>query len=161
MIEGDWSFCGTNTFGMPLEDGKSFLHNAPFLDYQFAGIVVDRILMPWRNQTLQCLSELSYANKKANWFGLLLANYVLQHTYGLLMRQQRALAIEFRKPVGDGSTQFPLYRFFGKTNSHSRYAILPWPLSIASTWAPEPYLVISTISSRVQSRLITTGPPNK
>lgn len=99
MIEGDWYFCGTNTFNVPPHDGKSYLHHAPYLDYQFAGIVVDRILMPWRGHVLKYLSELSYANKKSNWFALLLANYVLQHTYGLLIRQQRALAIEFRKPA--------------------------------------------------------------
>ena len=98
MIEGDWHF-STDTFGVPPEEDKCYLHRAPFLDYQFAGIVVDRILMPWRSQVLQLLSELSYANKKSNWFALLLANFVLQHTYGLLMRQQRALAIEFRKPL--------------------------------------------------------------
>ena len=99
MIEGDWYFCGPDTFDVPPYDGKCYLPNAPFLDYEFAGIVVDRILMPWRSQILQLLSELSYENKKANWFALLLANFVLQHTFGLLMRQQRALAIEFKKPV--------------------------------------------------------------
>ena len=99
MIEGDWCFCGPDTFDVPSDDGKYYLHNAPFLDYEFAGIIVDRILMPWRSQVLQLLSDLSYQNKKANWFALLLANFVLQHTFGLLMRQQRALAVEFKKPV--------------------------------------------------------------
>ena len=98
MIEGDWHF-STDTFDVPPEEDKCYLHRAPFLDYQFAGIVVDRILMPWRSQVLQLLSEHSYANRKSIWFALLLANLFLQHTYGLLMRQQRALAIEFRKPV--------------------------------------------------------------
>lgn len=99
MIEGDWYFCGADTFDVPPVDGKCYLHHAPFLDYEFAGIVVDRILMPWRGRVLQNLSDLTYANKKANWFALLLANFVLQHTFGLLMRQQRALATEFKKPV--------------------------------------------------------------
>ena len=34
-----------------------------------------------------------FANNKLDWFALLLADFVLQHTYGLLMRHERALAI--------------------------------------------------------------------
>lgn len=73
MIEGDWHFCGPDTFDAPPVDGNCYLHDAPFLDYKFAGIVVDRILMPWQSQILQHLSDLSYDNKKAN--------FVLQHTH--------------------------------------------------------------------------------
>ena len=99
MIEGGWHFIN-GTFDVPPDEkGKYHFDRAPFLDYEFAGIVVDRILLPWRSQVLHLLSDLSFANKKSNWFALLLANFVLQHTYGLLMRQQRALAIEYRQPV--------------------------------------------------------------
>lgn len=130
MIEGDWYFRGTNTFNVPpLDDGKSYLHHAPYLDYQFAGIVVDRILMPWRIQVLKHLSDLTFANKKANWFPLLLANYVLQHTYGLLMRQQRELAIEFRRPASRDfkSPLPPSHSSFRKSDSILRCAIHPCP----------------------------------
>ena len=97
MIEGHWYFCGLDTFDVPPNDGKYYLHNAPFLDYEISGVLVDRILMPWRSQVLQNLSDLSYDNKKTNRFALLLANFVLQPTFGLLNTAAKSARNRFQE----------------------------------------------------------------
>jgi len=68
------------------------LTDAPLIDYQFSGIMVQQVLLPLRQKVLKRLYELTHARTASNWFALFLANFVLLHTYGLLINQQKAFA---------------------------------------------------------------------
>jgi hypothetical protein len=68
------------------------LTDAPMIDYQFSGIMVQQVLLPLRQKVLKTLYELTHAHTASNWFALFLANFVLLHTYGLLINQQRVFA---------------------------------------------------------------------
>ena len=100
MIEGGWHLSGSDssTFEVPPENDMFYLHNAPLVDYQFAGTIW-KILTPLRNKVLKQLDEMYDRNKKEEWFGLVLVTFVILHGYGLLMKQQRDLAREFKSKV--------------------------------------------------------------
>jgi hypothetical protein len=75
------------------------LTEAPFIDYQFSAIMVQDVLLPLRQKVLKSIHELTHAHASENWFVLFLANYILLHSYGLLMRQQREFARSRNAPV--------------------------------------------------------------
>jgi hypothetical protein len=95
-IEGGWQFCGSETLGLsPDRDGVIPLLSAPLIDYQFSGLMVQQVLLPLRKKVLKKLYDLTHASAAItanNWFVLVLVNFVLLHTYGLLMNQQRRFA---------------------------------------------------------------------
>ncbi|KAI0407888.1 hypothetical protein F4802DRAFT_491677 [Xylaria palmicola] len=93
IIEGGWQFTGPQTLGIRPKAGESArLTDAAFIDYQFSAIVAQDVLLPLRYKVLKRLHELTHSNTSANWIVLFLANFILLHTYGLLMKQQRAFS---------------------------------------------------------------------
>jgi hypothetical protein len=100
-IEGGWEFCGTESLGLVPRDGCIRLVDAPFIDYQFSAIMVQDVLIPLRWQVLKQMKVLIHENKPRNWFAIFLANFILLHTYGLLLKQQGAFARSRRAKVSD------------------------------------------------------------
>lgn len=93
MIEGDWTMKGTET----LELGpNSVIYDAPFIDYQFSGIIKDRILLPLQKTILKKLNDMIYKDHKKNWLSIFVGTFILLNTYGLLIKQQR----EFSQSIG-------------------------------------------------------------
>ncbi|KAL9616642.1 MAG: hypothetical protein Q9160_008498 [Pyrenula sp. 1 TL-2023] len=88
-IEGDWYYADEERLDLP---PGSVVYDAPFIDYQFSGIIKDDILIPTQRIVLQQLQDLIYKNHKKNWLSILVGTFILLNTYGLLMRQQREFA---------------------------------------------------------------------
>ena len=97
MIEGGWKVVGAEKLGLKLEtssDGSKFTKftSAKLMDYKFAGILVSELLTPLKDKMLRELEALTFSKIKQNWFPLFLTNFILLHTYGLLINQQRNFA---------------------------------------------------------------------
>ena len=93
MMEGGWYFTRGETLGLTSNgDEKIPLIEAPLVDYQFAGIMRDRILMRCRDKVLKELQDKIYENHNQNLFAIFIASFVLLNTYELLSRQQRDFA---------------------------------------------------------------------
>lgn len=96
MIEGDWYFQGEEDLGLPPE---KVLYDAPFIDYQFSGIIKDRILLPLQKKVLKRLDDMVYKDHKNCWLSIFVGTFVLLNTYGLLIKQQRDFARSINAPV--------------------------------------------------------------
>lgn len=62
------------------------------IDYQFAALMIQRVLLPLRAEVCKQLDELTKLKQHSQWLNLLLTNYVLLDSLGRLMRQQRDFA---------------------------------------------------------------------
>lgn len=88
-IEGGWTFSGAEMLNLePNCEGKVPLVSAKFIDFQMWKILSQDILMPLREAILKQMKELILRERAENWFSLFLANFMLLHSYGLLMKQQ-------------------------------------------------------------------------
>lgn len=97
-IEGDWFYADEERLDLP---AGSVVYDAPFIDYQFSGIIKDDILLPTQRIVLQQLQDLIYKNHKKNWLSILVGTFILLNTYGLLMKQQRDFARSIQAKVRD------------------------------------------------------------
>ena len=90
------------TFGLqPDATGKVDFTEVSLIDWQFAGIVKDHILIPRRKRVLAYLQKLHTGRKaKKEWLPIFLSTFVLLNTYTLLIRQQRSFAKEIGVNVG-------------------------------------------------------------
>ena len=88
-IEGDWYFHGKERLGL---SSDKCMYDAPFIDYQFSGIIKDEICLPAQERVLSQLQELVYKKHRHNWLSILVGTFVLLHTYRLLITQQRDFA---------------------------------------------------------------------
>uniref|UniRef100_A0A4E9EJY3 Uncharacterized protein n=1 Tax=Gibberella zeae TaxID=5518 RepID=A0A4E9EJY3_GIBZA len=80
FLEGRWRCVGSNTF-----DTKKLSHYyaPPFINYQLAALITERVLEPLRITVLRRLENLMLANKKENWFTITLIVFILLHNYEL------------------------------------------------------------------------------
>ena len=62
------------------------------IDYQFAALMMQRVLLPLRAEVLKQLEELTRLKQWNQWLNLLLTNYILLDSLGRLMCQQRNFA---------------------------------------------------------------------
>jgi hypothetical protein len=76
----------------PNSEGAANLTSAAFIDYQFSALMVEKVLLPLRSRVLRRLEELTLSKTSENWFVIFLATFILLHTYGLLVAQQRQFA---------------------------------------------------------------------
>lgn len=89
-IEGGWEFRGAETLNLDPQGAQPVrLASAPFVDYQFSAIMVEDILSPLAEDVLRQMRSMIHKKKPENWFAIFLASYILLHSYGLLMKQQR------------------------------------------------------------------------
>ena len=99
-MEGGWYFIRGEDLGLPsIGDGKIPFTEAPLIDYQFAGIMRDRILVPCRDTVLKELQDKIYEHRNQNLFAIFIATFVLLNTYELLSSQQRDFASQIKAPV--------------------------------------------------------------
>lgn len=99
-MEGGWYFTRGETLGLTSNgDEKIPLIEAPLVDYQFAGIMRDRILVPCRIKVLEELQKKINEHQIQNLFAIFIAIFVLLNTYELLSRQQGDFASMIQAPV--------------------------------------------------------------
>jgi hypothetical protein len=100
MIEGGWYFHGQETLGL-ISHGSNDIEfpDAPFLDYQFAGLARDKILQPCRKFILSELQKLIDGKRKEDWLVIFLTTFMLLNTYSLLIKQQIQFAKETKPSV--------------------------------------------------------------
>lgn len=96
FIEGGWRCCGDETLGAeqlanPLRPAW-WVSLPPYIDYQFASIIMQRVLAPLRRKVLKALEDLILANKAEHWFYIFLATFMLLYNYELSMRHEARYA---------------------------------------------------------------------
>ena len=100
MMEGGWYFTRGETLGLTSNGEENIpLIKAPLVDYQFAGIMRDRILVHCRDVVLKELQDKIYEHQNQNLFAIFIASFVLLNTYELLSRQQIDFGSLIRAPV--------------------------------------------------------------
>jgi hypothetical protein len=62
------------------------------MDYQFASVVMHRILGPLRRVVLEELQAMVLANKASNWFTIFLISFILMHNYEMSMAFYRSFS---------------------------------------------------------------------
>jgi len=92
----------------PNREGAATLTSAAFIDYQFSALMVERVLLPLRSRVLRKLEELTLSKTSENWFVIFLATFILLHTYGLLVAQQRQFARMRNAKVSESSSLWEL-----------------------------------------------------
>ena len=77
----------------------------PYLDYQVASIIIERILMPLRADVLRELQTMVNQHRREDWFVTFLTCYILLHNYELQMDFQFQFAARRKAAVSNrGST---------------------------------------------------------
>jgi hypothetical protein len=71
------------------------------MDYQFASIIIHRVLGPLREQVLRELQRLVSQHRHQDWFAIFLACFILLHNYELQMRFQYDFAARRKSPVSE------------------------------------------------------------
>lgn len=75
--------------GDPFYDWKS---PPPYVDYQFASIIIHRVLLPLREEILRELEIMVEKHKPEDWYVTFLASFILLQNYELQMQFQRDFA---------------------------------------------------------------------
>lgn len=94
FIESRWRCCGDDTLNAeslknPFYD---WISPPPYIDYQLASVIIERILGPLRHDTLHGLQGLVLSNKPSNWYPIFLTSFILLHNYELQVLFQRQFA---------------------------------------------------------------------
>ncbi|KAH6673450.1 hypothetical protein B0J14DRAFT_480841 [Halenospora varia] len=94
FIESGWRVCGNETLNAEtLKDPfYDWISPPPYIDYQFASTVIQRVLEPLRLETLRGLQTLVLSNKPSNWYQIFLVSFILLHNYELQVLFQRQFA---------------------------------------------------------------------
>lgn len=94
FIESGWRVCGNETLNAEtLKDPfYDWISPPPYIDYQFASTVIQRVLEPLRLETLRGLQTLVLSNKSSNWYQIFLVSFILLHNYELQVLFQRQFA---------------------------------------------------------------------
>lgn len=64
----------------------------PYVDYQWASIVIQRVLVPLRDEILKDLERMVERHKPEDWYATFLTAFILLQNYELQMRFQRDFA---------------------------------------------------------------------
>jgi hypothetical protein len=76
---------GTENATLPPWRSKDDIPLPPYIDYQFAAILMEKVLRQLGRAALKSLEVLVLANRPSNWYSTFLAMFVLMHNYEFLM----------------------------------------------------------------------------
>lgn len=103
FIEGGWRCCGPETLGannLPdLLNPPSIVAPPPYIDYQLAAVVMNRVLKPLQKRILATLENLVLAGRARNWFHIFLSIFVLLRGYELVFAHDIAWTCKREYPV--------------------------------------------------------------
>jgi hypothetical protein len=71
----------------------------PYIDYQWASIIIHRILNPLRKDVLRILQSTLNTHSPKDWFATFLTSFILLHNYEMQMLFQRQFAKRREAPV--------------------------------------------------------------
>jgi hypothetical protein len=94
FIEGKWRCWGDEVISEanpknPFDDWETL---PPYLDYQVASLVIERILVPLRRDVLHELQDVVNEHRPEDWYVTFLACFILLQNYELQMQFQRGFA---------------------------------------------------------------------
>lgn len=72
----------------------------PYVDYQLGSIIINRVLLPLREEILRELERMVEKHKPEDWYVTFLTVFILLQNYELQMRFQRDFAKRRNAPVG-------------------------------------------------------------
>ncbi|KAB5551077.1 hypothetical protein GE09DRAFT_965280 [Coniochaeta sp. 2T2.1] len=104
FIESRWR-CWTDqeeediTQQFPGDPFYDWMSPPPYVDYQFASIIIHRVLTPLREEILRELEKMVEKHKPEDWYVTFLTAFILLHNYELQMQFQRDFARRRRAPV--------------------------------------------------------------
>jgi hypothetical protein len=101
FIESRWRCWGDDTIiaANPKDPFYSWESPPPYLDYQFASVIIQRILVPLRDDILRDLQSMVNEHKPKDWYVTFLASFILLHNYELQMMFQLQFAARRQSPV--------------------------------------------------------------
>lgn len=109
----------------PFHDWKS---PPPYVDYQFASIIISRILLPLRDEILRELEQMVEKHKPGDWYVTFLTSFILLQNYELQMQFQRDFAMRRNAQVSrthlprEGRVDQALTRPSGPVSGHAASA---------------------------------------
>lgn len=113
FIESRWRCWGDDEIDAanPKDPFYDWATPPPYLDYQFASVVIQRVLMPLRRAVLHELQMVVNEHRPEDWYTTFLASFILLHNYELQMQFQKAFAdrrqAKVRQPPGVHLRAFP------------------------------------------------------
>ena len=108
FVEGRWR-CWTDsdnediTKEFPSNPFHDWLSLPPYVDYQFASIVIHRVLQPLRKEILRELERLVETHRPEDWYVTFLTSFILLQNYELQMQFQREFARSRKAAVSQPS----------------------------------------------------------
>ncbi len=133
----------------------------PYIDYQIASIIIQRILSPLRKDVLRILQTTFNTHSPKDWFATFLASFILLQNYEMQVLFQRQFAerrnARVRPPK---SSQNPPHAVCLTCRNH-RYNTSTCPSSARPTPAPKPSSPTSTTATKASgsSPPASTGRP--
>jgi len=105
FIESRWECWGDEAIAAANPKDPFWDHQSPppYLDYQIASIIIERILMPLRADVLRDLQAMMNQHRREDWFVTFLTCYILLHNYELQMDFQFHFAQRRKAPVSGPS----------------------------------------------------------
>lgn len=106
FIESRWR-CWTDkddediTEQFPDDPFYDWVSPPPYVDYQFASVIINRILLPLREDILRDLEKMVEKHKPEDWYVTFLISFILLQNYELQMRFQRDFAQRRQWPVSN------------------------------------------------------------
>lgn len=128
-IEGGWRFYGSDTLDLPADKkGITHLTDARIIDAQLSSIIVLHFLKTLQEHILEPIHRIACSSdsRKTHWFELFLANFILQHNFECVIKQQRKWARENNSKVGDPRSVSSRSTFW--INDQFRYTEKMWEL---------------------------------
>ncbi|KAL9110183.1 MAG: hypothetical protein Q9227_005243 [Pyrenula ochraceoflavens] len=110
FIESRWRCCGLDMVNADSQQDPFYdwVTPPPYVDYQLASVIIQRVLGPLRRSVLQRLQDLFLENKSSNWYSIFLVSFILLHNYELQILFQRQFAA--RRQARERYLDMPLVR---------------------------------------------------
>lgn len=92
FLEGGWRSCGEDKFGAekisPPWRPKDEIALPPYIDYQFASILMEKVLAPVSERVLKRLDTLIKKRQPSDWYSIFLSIFILMHSFELIMAHE-------------------------------------------------------------------------
>ncbi|KAI2625592.1 hypothetical protein GGR54DRAFT_653979 [Hypoxylon sp. NC1633] len=103
FLEGGWRCAGEDMLGAdkmsPSWRSKDNIALPPYIDFQFASIITEKILGPLSRDVLKSLEKLVLKNQAKNWFTIFLVVFILMHSYELILQHEVAFTTRRKYPL--------------------------------------------------------------
>jgi hypothetical protein len=117
FLEGGWRCCGEDKLGAEMIPSPSWrpkdeIALPPYIDYQFASILVEKILPSLSKAILKTLDTLIKKNQASSWYSIFLTIFILMHSFELILIHEVNFTKRRGYPVQSSPLFYPLSLFF-------------------------------------------------